>query len=172
MLDYLNPFSEKFILKTIFEGLANILSYLNPFSENFFGHKLIELLKDALQWLFVPSEERVTALYNTINNKFSFITTIRTAGDSLKNSIENTGNAPKLKIRTFKTKYTDEQEQIVLDFSWYAPYKAYGDAIMTGFVYCFFLWRLFISVPNIIRGNAGVINDIDSIKISNNGKGL
>lgn len=152
--------------------MANILSYLNPFSENFFGHKLIELLKDALQWLFVPSEERVTALYNTVNDKFSFITTIRTAGDSLKNSIENTGNAPKLKIRTFKTKYTDEQEQVVLDFSWYAPYKAYGDAIITGFVYALFLWRLFISVPNIIRGNAGVVNDIESIKYSNNGKGL
>lgn len=89
----------------------------------------------------------------------------------MKNLIENTGNAPKLKIRTFKTKYTNEQEQVILDFSWYAPFKAYGDVIITGFVYALFLWRLFISVPNTIKGNAGVVNDVEIIKSIYSGKG-
>ena len=31
VVDYLNPFSEKFILKGIIDTLANILDYLNPF---------------------------------------------------------------------------------------------------------------------------------------------
>lgn len=169
---YINPLSDNFIFKGFFEAIGNILSFLNPFSENFFGYKIIELLKSALQWLFVPSEERITALHNTISEKFSFVTTIRTASDSIKNSIENTGNAPKLKIRTFKTKYTDEQQQTILDFSFYAPYKAYGDAIITGFVYALFFWRLFISIPNIINGNAGVVSDVDFIRNYNSGKGV
>lgn len=121
--------------------------------------------------LFVPSEERITALHNTVTSKFDFVTSIRTASDNLKNLIENTGNAPKLKIRTFKTKYTNEQEQVILDFSWYAPFKAYGDVVITGFVYALFLWRLFISVPNTIKGNAGVVNDVEIIKSINSGKG-
>lgn len=110
-------------------------------------------------------------MHNTVTSKFDFVTTIKTASDSMKNLIENTGNAPKLKIRTFKTKYTNEQEQVILDFSWYAPFKAYGDAIITGFVYALFFWRLFISVPNIIKGNAGVVNDVEFIKYVNSGKG-
>ena len=168
---YLNPLSDNFIFKTFFENIGTLLSYLNPFSENFFGYKIIDLLKSALQLLFVPSSERISALHNTISEKFSFVTTIRTASDSIKNSIENTGNAPKLKIRTFKTKYTDEQQQTILDFSFYSPYKSYGDAIITGFVYALFFWRLFISIPNIINGNAGVVNDVDFIRNYNSGKG-
>ena len=60
------------------------------------------------------------------------------------------------------TKYNNEQKVIVLDFSWYAPYKTYGDLIITGFVYAFFLWRLFINLPNITHGLGGssINNDI------------
>ena len=59
ILDYLNPFSENFILSDIIDFLGRILSYINPFSENFFGIKLIELLKNLLQTLFIPEERMV-----------------------------------------------------------------------------------------------------------------
>ena len=35
ILDYINPFSENFILKNIISGIGSILTYINPFSENF-----------------------------------------------------------------------------------------------------------------------------------------
>ena len=47
-----------------------------------------------------------------------------------------------------------------MDLSWYAPYKNYGDTIIAGFIYVFFLWRIFINLPNIISGGAGSVNDI------------
>lgn len=82
--------------------------------------------------------------------------------DSIKYSIEyienmfnNLGNAPKLELTLGQTKYTPEQKYIVIDFSFYAPYKTYGDLILTGFIYIFFLWRLFTSIPNIINGQGG-----------------
>lgn len=55
------------------------------------------------------------------------------------------------------TKYTEAQNTVVLDLSWYSPYKSYGDLVLTGFIYLFFLWRLFINLPNIIHGLGGFI---------------
>lgn len=138
--------------------LGDILSYINPFSENFFGYKIIDLLIDALEFLFVPSEERITAITNTVSSKFDFVDTIKYSIESLQNIINNVGNAPKLELTIGATKYTSEQTVIVIDFSWYAPFKTYGDLIITGFVYIFFLWRLFINLPNIIHGLGGVVD--------------
>lgn len=47
--------------------------------------------------------------------------------------------------------------------SWYAPYKAYGDLIITGFVYVFFIWRIFIKLPGIISGTSGVAENLYNI---------
>lgn len=165
LLDLLNPFSDNFILlklwdflTDIFTFIGDILSYINPFSDNFFGYKLIDLLKSALEFLFVPSEERITAITNTVSSKFDFIDTIKYSIESLKNIINNLGNAPKLEITIGVTKYSSEQTVKVLDFSWYAPFKTYGDLIITGFVYAFFLWRIFINLPNIIHGLGGAVD--------------
>ena len=57
------------------------------------------------------------------------------------------------------TKYTEQQTVKVIDFSWYAPYKTYGDLVLTGFVYAFFLWKLFIKSPNIIHGLGGSVDN-------------
>lgn len=145
-------------LTDIFNSIVNILSYINPFSDNFFGYKLIELLKEALEFLFVPSEERITAITNTVSDKFSFVDTIKTSIQAFQNIINNIGNAPKLEITIGATKYSNEQTVKVLDFSWYAPFKTFGDLIITGFVYAFFLWRIFINLPNIIQGLGGVVD--------------
>lgn len=152
---YINPLSDNFIFKGFFEAIGNILSYLNPFSENFFGYKIIELLKDALKFLFIPSEDRINGLINTFTSKFEFVDSIKISINSIKDMFNNIGNAPKLHLNLGKTKYTPEGNYTIIDFSWYAPYKAYGDLVLTGFIYAFFLWRLFISIPNIINGTGG-----------------
>ena len=59
ILDYLNPFSDNFILNKVIDFLGKLVSYINPFSDNFFGIKLIELLKNLLQTLFIPEERLV-----------------------------------------------------------------------------------------------------------------
>lgn len=56
IIDYLNPFSENFILKSVLDFLGNILSYLNPFSENFILKGVLNFLGDILNYLNPFSE--------------------------------------------------------------------------------------------------------------------
>jgi hypothetical protein len=152
ILSFLNPFDENFILTPIFEVLGELLSYINPFSENFFVYKLIDLLGDLLELLFVPSEERLQAIPNTIKSKFAFIDSIITSINSLKDIINNLGNAPAITLNLGATKYTSAMNIKVIDMSFYAPFKNYGDLIITGFFYVFYLWRLFVNISNILNG--------------------
>lgn len=175
IMNFLNPFSDQFIFKILFENVSglfeafnidssnfifsgffenvkNIVSFLNPASENFFVYKLIDLLKEALKFLFVPSEERINAIIETVKVKFSFVDSVITAVNSIKDIVNNLGVAPKITLNLKETKYTEAQNVVVFDLSWYAPYKTYGDLLITGFIYLMFLWRLFIKLPNIING--------------------
>lgn len=109
-----------------------------------------------LKSLFVPSEERITALTDSVSSKFGFVDTIKASVNSLIDVVEGVGNAPKLNINLGATKYT-EAATVSIDFSWYGPFKSYGDLVITGFCYAMYLWRLFIKLPGIISGTAGNI---------------
>ena len=108
-----------------------------------------------MSYLFVPSEERVNAITNTVSSKFEFVDNIKTSVNSLKSIITNVEGSPRLSLHLNSTKYTPESDFTIIDFSFYEPYKAFGDLILTGFVYIFFLWRIFIHLPDIIHGLSG-----------------
>ena len=140
------------------DAVGGIFKFLNPFdTENFFVYKLIDLLKDALKALFVPSEERINAIPNTVQSKFAFIESIKTAINSLTDLLKSSGNAPILTVNVGTTKYTSETNVKVIDMSWYSPFKPYGDLVVTGFVYALYIWYLFINLPGIIMGSPGTI---------------
>ena len=123
------------------------------------GLKLIELLSDLLKKLFIPSEERITALSDIVSSKFSFVTSIKESIEGVQNIINNLGTAPKLTISVGSTKYTTAQQITVLDFSFYQPFKDLGDLMITGFCYLAFIWRMLLYLPNIISGaSVGVSN--------------
>ena len=153
ILSYLNPLSDNFILK-------DLLDWLNPFSENFFVYKLIELLGDLLEFLFVPSEDVINGLVDSVKSKFSFIDTINTSVVNIEDVLQGATPAPTLTVHVNSTEFTKEQELKILDLSWYVQFKKYGDMILTGFIYAFFFWRIYIALPNIISGAGGAINDI------------
>lgn len=159
-LSYINPFNENFIFKDFF---ANFISWFNPTSENFFGKKLIELFSDLLKKLFVPSDERLSAIQNTVMSKFNFIDSIKIAFSSFQDIINNLGNAPVLTLDLGATKYTDKMTINVIDLNWYKPYKAYGDVVLTGLFYAFYLWRLISRLPNIIAGVGSSGSSADKI---------
>ncbi len=71
VVDYLNPFSENFILSDVFSFLSDIVSFINPFSENFFVYKLIDLLGELIQWLFVPDDEYFISNIDTLKSSLS-----------------------------------------------------------------------------------------------------
>lgn len=151
ILSYLNPASENFILKGVFNFLSEILSYINPFSENFFVYKLIELLGELLKSLFIPSEERLVAISDTITSKFAFIDSIKEGVNAIQNMINNLCTSPVLESTSIESKYYNGKLTII-DMSWYKPFKPYGDIVITGFAYILFIWRLFVSAPNIVNG--------------------
>lgn len=138
-------------LQSIIDGILQIVSYINPFSDNFFGIKLIEMLSEALTSLFVPDDDSVLEIQDTINEKFGFIDSIETAVDSIKNMIENVENGTSEFTVDIDSPYY-EGEVTLFDLSWYAPFKTYGDLVFTGFAYIFFIFRVYKSIPSIING--------------------
>ena len=135
----------------LFSTLGNLLSYINPFSENFLGYKLIELIQNALSYLFTPTQANVDSLQNTVNEKFGFIESIKIAVKDIQDMIENIENGTSEFTLDIES---DVYEGVVVLFYLvcYAPFKAYGDLVFTGFAYVFFVWRFYRSIPNIING--------------------
>lgn len=72
------------------------------------------------------------------------------------------GGAPSLKMNLGAAQshygFTYGGEVEILDLSWYTPYKATVDNLLSGFLWLFFAWRLFKHAPNIVSG-AGMVTD-------------
>lgn len=159
ILSYINPFSDNFFLKGFLSSFGNLLDWLNPFSENFFVYKLIELLKEALSFLFVPSEDSINSLVDSVKSHFAFIDTISNTANSIKDMFSGTDTLPVIKVSLPQNSWYNG-EVTVLDLNWYSTYKSYGDLIISAFIYAFFLWRMFIKLPSIISGTGGAIEDL------------
>lgn len=132
-------------------NLGNWLSYINPLSENFFGYKLIEMLKNLFTELFVPSEDVLTDLQETVSSKFGFVDSIKLAINDIQQMMENIENGSAKLTVDIDSKYY-QGEATMLDLGWYAKFKDYGDLVFTGFLYVLFFWRLYKSIPNILAG--------------------
>lgn len=150
VLDYLNPFSENFILKGVLDFLGNILSYINPFSENFWAYKLIELLGDFFKLLFVPSDNNFEELSNKINEKFGFIGQIKDLAYSLL-GFNNYGDKPP----TFEITYMNNTVSIV-DFSAFLEYRVWLHGIILAISWFMFARSLYTRLPGIIGGFGGL----------------
>lgn len=150
---------------SLWENIKSFFTGVVEFFANFW-----ELIEDffirIFRFLFVPEQNSFTGIIDIVKSKFDFIETIKISANSLKDLISNVGTAPKLTININDNEFGIKKLTII-DLEWYKPYKTYGDLILTGFIYAFFLWRLFITIPNIIKGQAGTVSDV--IKITDNG---
>ena len=158
--------------RNIGDFFDNMLSGIKEFFAGIpeFFKSFWESLKDFFKSLFVPSEERITGLQNTVMSKFDFINSIKTAISSFNDIINNLGNAPVLHLELGSTKYTDKMTVKVIDLNWYKPYKKYGDVVLTGVFYAFYLWRLYNRISDIIRGVGSGAIDVINISEVQGGK--
>ena len=101
---------------------------------------------------------------NAIKDKFSFVENVKLTINDLNSVLTNEENAPVFYVSVFDNKWGIEGQVKVVDLSWYAPFKTYGDTIICCFVYVCFFWRIFINLPNIINGTGGNIVDIAESK--------
>ena len=159
IIDYLNPFSDNFILKSVIDFLGNIISYINPFSDNFLGKKIVESLQGVLEYLFVPDNTLINEKIEDIKLRFSFVDNVKQTINEITNIVYDENNSPTLSI-TVPENRTGIREIEVINLSWYANYKTYGDTIICCFVYAFFFWRIFIKIPAILSGTAGNVDNV------------
>lgn len=143
------------------EVLRDLLSYINPFNENFFVYKLIDLLSELLKSLFVPSEDKINEIKDTITSKFNFIDSIKEGINAIQNMLNNIGETPSLESTEISSKYYNGKLTIV-DMSWYKPFKPYGDLVITGFSYIMFIWRMYVHLPDTINGIGGNISGLSN----------
>lgn len=146
LLDYLNPFSDNFILSKIFTFLSDIVSYINPFSENFFVYKLIDLLSDLLKLLFVPNNNPFDELSSKFNEKFAFIEQIKTFVSDLL-GFNNYGE----KVPTFDMTWHGVTFSLI-DFSLFLEYRTWLHGIILAIAWFSFLFKTYKKLPSIIGG--------------------
>lgn len=110
--------------------------------------------------LFVPDQAVTMAKIGAIQAYFVFKDDIIGAFDDLKTMIFGITPSPILKIpigaETSKYNY-GLGSYIIIDISWYAPYKQFGDKIILAICWALFIWRLYIKLPGIISGAEGSI---------------
>ena len=119
---------------------------------------LVDALLNGIKTLFVPSEGFLEEKVNSVKDKFSFVDSVKLTINDMTSIITNEENAPIFYVNVFDNKWGVEGKVKVVDLSFYAPYKEYGDTIICCFVYAFFFWRVFINLSNIISGAGGAID--------------
>lgn len=106
----------------------------------------------------------ITNGFNNVKDKFSFVDNIKTNVTDMVNAIKNTNSNSKFQINVKSKYYTGPLT--ILDLSWYAPYKEFGDTVICVFAYSTFLWEIFKRLPDIISGagassySVSMVNDI------------
>ena len=121
---------------------------------------IVSGITDGIKAIFVPSEDFLIEKVETIREEFSFVDSVMEIGDAFGVMFNATrsGKVPYIEISMsgVKSKYYYGDTLVVLDMSWYAPYKPYVDVILSAMMWAFFLWRLFVHTPGIISGLPGV----------------
>ncbi len=118
---------------------------------------IINLLSALLETLFVPSSYAITDEISELRSGFPFIDTLITVYEDIISIFEEDAEPPVIYIdlsaaTSENFKYGDMIA--LVDFSWYADYKKYGDAIISAFLWLVFLWRLILNLPSIIQGGS------------------
>ena len=149
MINYLNPFNENFILNGVLTNLGNMLNYINPFSDNFLGKKIIEMFSDLFEYLFIPTGNQFEDLQSKFDEKFAFIGQIKELVGNLfftTSTYSTNGDYPSLNITYMGTTVS------IVDFSVFDQYRDLVHAIIIAVLYIAFILRLVKRLPGIIGG--------------------
>ncbi len=120
---------------------------------------IAEAIATVLADVFVPSAVFVDAKVEALRVNFPWVDSIFITIDAMKAGLSSgsSGVAPVIYVHLQNAEGTIPWGGTVkfLDLSWYSRYKGTGDAILSGFLWACFLWRVFMKLPGIIRGDVG-----------------
>lgn len=146
LISYVNPFSEKFLLKGVLDFFIELISYINPLSENFFGYKIVEFFSNLFKFLFIPTEDSFIQFQNKINDKFYFVNQIANMFSSLLGNFNYGNNVP-----TFSITYYGHTLNII-DFSLFVNYKDWLHGIILSIAWFLYVRKLYNKLPSLIGG--------------------
>lgn len=116
-------------------------------------------ISNALQAIFVPDAALVAEIAGTFNGKFGFLGDLYgIVADLFNLSPDAEPPCIYIHLQNAEGNVVYGGTEKALDMSWFTRYKPITDAIISGFLWLFFVWRLFKRAPDIISG-AGMITD-------------
>ena len=120
-----------------------------------------EAIGNVLRSIFVPSEDFLTEKVQNLRSRFNWIEPILGYGDFIKAQLVNP-EPPVLYVHLGNAEGSYNYGGTVkfLDLTWYERYKSQGDAIISGFLWALFAWRMYVKLPGIINGVAGDVGHI------------
>lgn len=114
--------------------------------------------------VFVPDEAATLEKVGKMQEYFKFKDDMEVIIYEFKRNIFGIKPSPVLKIPIGKPssqKYNyGTGGYVIIDVSWYAKYKDFGDKIILAFAWVFFIWRVFVHLPGIISGGVGGLQSI------------
>ena len=178
ILDYINPFSENFILKDVFSFLSNIISYINPFSENFLLNDLFDWLGDFFSnlgnffvSLFVPEEDyfenQVNDIKDKISEKIPYYDYVQLFG-----TLEQvqSGDDITVGISGYEVGGHQFSDSDFVDFGFITQYKDIWYSWVRGFVFVFLIIYNVNQIIKLFRGY-NVADGVTSVVSVSNGGG-
>lgn len=122
-----------------------------------------ETILSGIQAIFVPSADFLTAKVEALRARFDFINVFMDFIDSFKGELS--GATPPViyvHLENAEGSYNYGGTVKFLDMSWYSRYKSTGDAIISGFLWALFGWRMYLKLPGIINGVSGGVGSMSS----------
>ena len=151
-------------INTNIVSLGNsILSYINNVYTGVISipGEIVDGISGVLSDIFVPAEDYVTTKVEALRARFDWIDPFFVFAENIKGEL--TGTTPPviyIHLDDAEGSYNYGGTVKFLDMSWYSRYKPQGDAILSGFLWALFAWRMYLKLPGIIGGVAGDIGQM------------
>ncbi len=120
--------------------------------------RIQEKIRELFEDFFVPDEELTNQRLKQIREKFAFVESIAGYGETLINFFKSASgiSAPVIRINLgdYDGSFNYGSGTVVIDFSWYAPYKPTVDNIVAGIIWATWIWHMYKRIPDIIAGNS------------------
>lgn len=140
-----------------FDNLCETASNIWEWCQNLVGN-LIDALANLLSSLFAPSADFIANKVNALCAKYPYLDTFLALGTDLKAYFLSLGTKPPIiyiDLGASRGSLPLGGRQAFIDLTWYAEYKATMDGVIAAFLWLWFAWRLWLSLPGLIQGFSG-----------------
>lgn len=134
--------------KDFFTKLSDIRQFILDIPD-----KIAKAFEELLKKLWIPSEGFCKNELSLFERKFGFITDIYRFVDSVVTAVTKSGKEPpSFTVHLGNAPSVFGLENVTIDFSWYQPYKPYGDAVLSAIFIICYAWNSFMHLPSMLSG--------------------